>query len=56
LRSLQGDEGARALLRGSAPLTLVEMPEAALDVDTPADVRRLRGGAPPSTSRARGPL
>jgi CTP:molybdopterin cytidylyltransferase MocA len=41
LKSLRGDEGARALLRGSARLTLVDMPEAALDVDTPADVRRL---------------
>ena len=41
LKSLRGDEGARALLRGSATLTLVDMPEAALDVDTPADVRRL---------------
>lgn len=41
LKSLRGDEGARALLRSSATLTLVDMPEAALDVDTPADVRRL---------------
>jgi molybdenum cofactor cytidylyltransferase len=41
LRALRGDAGARALLRRSATLTLVDMPEAALDVDTPADVRRL---------------
>lgn len=41
LKSLRGDEGARALLRGRASITLVDMPEAALDVDTPADVRRL---------------
>ena len=41
LKSLRGDEGARALLRGGATLTLVDMPEAALDVDTPADVRQL---------------
>lgn len=49
LKSLRGDEGARALLRGSATLTPVDMPEAALDVDTPADLRRLA-----VTSRATG--
>jgi CTP:molybdopterin cytidylyltransferase MocA len=42
LRALRGDEGARALLRGSEPLTLVAMPEAAFDVDTPEDLRELR--------------
>ena len=41
LKSLRGDEGARALLRASATLTLVDMPEAALDIDTPADARQL---------------
>lgn len=39
---LHGDEGARALLRGHANLTIVEMPEATFDVDTPADAARLR--------------
>jgi CTP:molybdopterin cytidylyltransferase MocA len=42
LRELDGDAGARALLRG-AEVTLVAMPEAAFDVDTPADLARLRG-------------
>jgi CTP:molybdopterin cytidylyltransferase MocA len=41
---LRGDEGARALLRGPAT-TLVDMPEAGLDVDTPADLRRLAPGS-----------
>lgn len=45
LRALRGDEGARALLR-DGPVTLVEMPEAALDVDTPADLLALRAGEP----------
>jgi molybdenum cofactor cytidylyltransferase len=42
LRALRGDSGARALLRDSATLTLIDMPEAALDIDTPADLSRLR--------------
>ena len=37
LRALRGDEGARRLLRDGR-VTPVEMPEAALDVDTPADL------------------
>ena len=41
LRGLDGDAGARALLRGGAVTTLVAMPEAELDVDTPADLLRL---------------
>jgi molybdenum cofactor cytidylyltransferase len=41
-RKLHGDSGARTLLRDAAALTLVEMPEAAFDVDTPADAARLR--------------
>jgi len=40
-RSLEGDVGARALLRSVRELTLVEMPEAELDVDTEEDVARL---------------
>lgn len=43
LRSLKGDTGARALLRGRERLTAVEVPEAAFDVDTPADLDALRG-------------
>jgi len=42
LKSLRGDQGARALLRGSERLTLVDMPEAALDIDTPRDLETLR--------------
>ena len=42
LRSLHGNQGARALLRGRGELTLVDMPEAALDIDTPADLAKLR--------------
>ena len=42
LKELRGDEGARALLRGHVAPTLVDMPEAALDIDTPNDLERLR--------------
>jgi CTP:molybdopterin cytidylyltransferase MocA len=42
LRALQGDAGARALLRTAAVVTLADMPEAAFDVDTPADLAKLR--------------
>jgi molybdenum cofactor cytidylyltransferase len=42
LRDLQGDQGARALLRASAQVTLVDLPQAAFDVDTLADVEKLR--------------
>jgi nicotine blue oxidoreductase len=42
VRAQQGDQGARALLRGSGPLTLVDLPEAVLDIDTPADLAALR--------------
>jgi len=44
LKELTGDQGARALLRGAPSLTLVDMPEAALDIDTPADLLELRTG------------
>jgi CTP:molybdopterin cytidylyltransferase MocA len=40
-RSLEGDVGARALLRSAPKVTLVEMPEAELDVDTVEDLARL---------------
>jgi molybdenum cofactor cytidylyltransferase len=45
LKQLKGDQGARALLRDAHNITLVDMPEAALDIDTPADLLALRGGA-----------
>jgi len=41
LRALAGDEGARKVLAGDPRVTAVEMPEAAFDVDTPADLARL---------------
>jgi len=41
VRALRGDSGARALLRGASMLTLVAMPEAGLDIDTPADLAKL---------------
>jgi molybdenum cofactor cytidylyltransferase len=41
LKELRGDQGARALLRGARRLTLVDIPEAAFDVDTPADALAL---------------
>ena len=42
---LRGDEGARKLLRlEETPARAVQMPEAAWDVDTPEDLRRLQDG------------
>jgi molybdenum cofactor cytidylyltransferase len=41
VRALEGDVGARALLRAQSDVTVVEMPEAAFDVDTPRDLARL---------------
>ena len=42
VRALRGDSGARALLRDARALTLVEMPQAAVDLDTPEDVSAWR--------------
>jgi molybdenum cofactor cytidylyltransferase len=49
LGALSGDRGARRILEAHrARLTEVACPEAAFDVDAPADVQRLRNlGAPP---------
>ena len=41
LRGVEGDSGARALLRGASAVTLVDLPEAELDIDTPEDAARL---------------
>jgi molybdenum cofactor cytidylyltransferase len=41
IRALDGDAGARALLRDATAITLVPMPEAELDVDTEQDLARL---------------
>ena len=47
LAALQGDQGARALLRQLPPseLHILPMPEAVADLDTPADLARLRSQA-----------
>ena len=43
---LTGEEGARTLLNGDpARVASVDLPALALDLDTPEDVARLRGGA-----------
>ena len=45
LLGLSGDEGARMMLNSdSEKVSTVEMPELALDLDTPDDVRRWAGG------------
>jgi CTP:molybdopterin cytidylyltransferase MocA len=41
INSLRGDAGARSLLRRSNDASLVEMPAAEFDVDTPADAATL---------------
>ncbi len=41
LRAITGDQGARSLLQ-TLPMVAVEMPEAALDIDTPEDLQALR--------------
>ena len=41
LAALRGDQGARAVLESAAQRTLVPMPSAALDVDTPAELARI---------------
>lgn len=43
LRAQTGDTGARAVLQSAARITVVDMPEAESDVDTPADLERLKG-------------
>jgi len=43
LRALQGDRGAKALLRSEDSVTRIPFLEGALDVDTPADLARARG-------------
>ena len=45
LAATRGDQGARSLLR-TLPVTPVPMPEAATDIDTPADLLALGGSEP----------
>jgi molybdenum cofactor cytidylyltransferase len=42
LTALQGDEGARKLLRDHTDISIVAMPAAGLDIDTPEDLARLQ--------------
>jgi molybdenum cofactor cytidylyltransferase len=42
LTALQGDAGARKLLRDYTDISIVAMPAAGLDIDTPEDLARLR--------------
>lgn len=41
LRKLEGDVGARAILRALTEISAVEMPEAELDIDTARDLEKL---------------
>lgn len=51
LGRLTGEEGARALLNADpARVAAVDLPELALDLDTPADVAAWQAGAPPLPS------
>jgi len=45
LADLRGDQGARSLIGAAQDVTVVDLPEAAVDLDTPEDVRRLDDGA-----------
>ena len=51
IRDLRGDQGARGLLRGGDPITSVPMASAALDLDVPSDLERLRS-EPPSNGES----
>ena len=41
VRNLEGDAGARSILRNSTGITAVDMPEAELDIDTADDLEKL---------------
>jgi molybdenum cofactor cytidylyltransferase len=52
LAALTGEEGARALLNGdSSQVAAVDLPELALDIDTPADFAALTAQTKPPTPR-----
>jgi molybdenum cofactor cytidylyltransferase len=42
LAGLEGDAGARTLLRANSTCRIMDMPDAALDIDTAEDIERLR--------------
>lgn len=52
LAQANGDQGARALLRGST-VTKIDMPEAALDIDTPDDLKQLAHLRPARSQKSR---
>ncbi|MEK7855640.1 MAG: NTP transferase domain-containing protein, partial [Acidobacteriota bacterium] len=41
LTALDGDKGARSLIRNRPDLSLIDLPEAEFDIDTPDDVKSL---------------
>ncbi len=41
LKALDGDKGARSLIRNRPDLSLIDLPEAEFDIDTPDDVKSL---------------
>lgn len=43
LTALQGDQGARAVIRDRSDVAFIELPEAAFDIDTREDVEKLAG-------------
>lgn len=45
LADLRGDRGAWSLIATAPDVVVVDLPEAAVDLDTPEDVRRLEDGA-----------
>ena len=45
LAGLRGDRGARSLIGAAPDVICVDLPEAAVDLDTPEDVRRMDAGA-----------
>lgn len=46
LRALEGDKGARTILRKRADVLTIDLPEAALDIDAPSDLRPIRAITP----------
>jgi CTP:molybdopterin cytidylyltransferase MocA len=49
--ALTGDRGARSIVAEADEVTVVDMPAAAHDIDTPEDARRLRDTRPGRAGR-----
>jgi molybdenum cofactor cytidylyltransferase len=45
LRALHGQQGAKSLFQNASELSVVDCPEAALDIDLPEDLARLATGS-----------